>query len=146
MSDDVVGGWLIDAQNRDRAQAKIEALSKALSDTEAQLAQCQQQLATDALQFASRIVALEQDLARLRSKLEAANAALGEHPDTELDLAARISELRDEGRAYFHENTRLRQELEHWKASYEGKSLDEKEFLRLKQENATLRKSKGCIY
>jgi chromosome segregation ATPase len=87
-----------------RQSARVTFNDHLISQVESlksELAQCQQQLATDALQFASRIVALKQDLARLR------------------------------------------QELEHWKASYEGKSLDEKEFLRLKQENATLRQRVG---
>lgn len=52
---------------------------------------------------------LQADHAQLVAQVEAAKAALGEHLDTEIDLAARISELRDEGRAHFHDNTKLSQ-------------------------------------
>ena len=40
-------------------------------------------------------------------QLENAKAAFGEHPDSDVDLATRISELRDSDRAKFHALTQL---------------------------------------
>jgi len=48
---------------------------------------------------------LERELAAALSQIESAKSALGEHPDTEIDLAQRISDIRDEGRAHFHAYT-----------------------------------------
>lgn len=51
----------------------------------------------------------------LTNQLENARAAFGEHPDSEFDLAERISQLRDEHRNDFHVHTRnleLKEEVE----------------------------------
>lgn len=48
-------------------------------------------------------------------------AALGEHPDSPVDIPQRISDIRDEGRAHFHTLTRIRQQLDCVKAEYDTK-------------------------
>ena len=45
------------------------------------------------------------------AEIVAAKCALGEHPDTSVDIAERISQLRDEGRSYFHSLSNLQQQL-----------------------------------
>jgi len=44
-------------------------------------------------------------ICEMKDALEAAHGALGEHPDSPVDLAERISELRHEARAGFHRHT-----------------------------------------
>lgn len=52
------------------------------------------------------------EIAALRQFREAALSALGEHPDTEqIDIAQRISDIRDEGRAHFHALTKMGEQI-----------------------------------
>jgi hypothetical protein len=53
----------------------------------------------------------KQQLAEARELLEDSLAALGEHPESEIDIPARIRQIRDEGRAHFHDVTRLLKDL-----------------------------------
>lgn len=55
---------------------------------------------------------LREQLQSATEKLENARAAFGEHPDSEIDLAARISQLRDSERDLFHRNTALGERLQ----------------------------------
>jgi uncharacterized coiled-coil DUF342 family protein len=52
---------------------------------------------------------------KLKEKVENAYSALGEHPDSDFDIAERIGQIRDEGRAHFHTVTKLQAELEKWR-------------------------------
>lgn len=52
-----------------------------------------------ALQYERRVHDLEEVIKNAKS-------AFGEHPDTDMDLAERISQLRDENRAWFHKYTK----------------------------------------
>lgn len=61
-------------------------------------------------------------IADLTRRLEAARAACGEHVDSDFDLAERIAEYRDEGRAHFHDVTRLTRRLEEAQRSYDALS------------------------
>lgn len=49
--------------------------------------------------------AKERENQSLREQIENAKSAFGEHPDTDVDLAERISQLRNENRAWFHKYT-----------------------------------------
>lgn len=70
-----------------------------------------------------RLVALNGQLARenaeLREVIESAKAAFGEHPDSEVNLAERIAELRDQARKPFHESTKAMQECNRLTAKVE---------------------------
>lgn len=50
--------------------------------------------------------AAQAEIAGLKEQIENARAAFGEHPDSEIELAQRISELRDSNRGYFHAQTK----------------------------------------
>lgn len=60
----------------------------------------------DRARLRTRFASLERAANAMRATLENAKAAFGEHPDTDIDLAQRISELRDEARGAFHQHTR----------------------------------------
>lgn len=49
--------------------------------------------------------ALQARVRELQEVIESAKSAFGEHPDTDMDLAERISQLRDENREWFHKYT-----------------------------------------
>lgn len=46
---------------------------------------------------------------RLSEEREKILAALGEHPDSPVDIPQRIAAIRDEGRAHFHTLTRIQE-------------------------------------
>lgn len=50
-------------------------------------------------------------------------SALGEHPDSPVDIPQRVSDIRDEGRAHFHSLTQILDQLEKAKAEYDPKHL-----------------------
>lgn len=54
---------------------------------------------------------LTDEVERCREEIENAKSALGEHPDSLVDLAQRISDIRDEGREHFHTVTRLQERM-----------------------------------
>lgn len=60
---------------------------------------------------APEVAELQEKLRAAQERIEAAKAALGEHPDTDIDLAERISQIRDEGRAHFHTVSRLQERI-----------------------------------
>lgn len=69
--------------------------------------------------FAPLFTERDERLGRLEEAREDALQALGEHPESETDLAQRIREIRQEGRDLFHDLTALRtrcEELERDKA------------------------------
>lgn len=59
-------------------------------------------------------------LYELEARITDCKQALGEHEDTDLNIAERITQLRNEGRGYFHQyteeyNKRLNAEADIWK-------------------------------
>jgi chromosome segregation ATPase len=52
-------------------------------------------------------------------------AALGEHPDSPVDIPQRISDIRDEGRAHFHKLTNLR--AEYMRLQGDSEATDQRE-------------------
>lgn len=53
----------------------------------------------------------EHELTAANQRIENALAALGEHPDSSVDIAERIGQIRDEGRGHFHTVTNLLQRV-----------------------------------
>ena len=81
---------------------------------EAELATLKQQLEKAEslpIELAAKLDDAQQQLAEAREERGNTLSALGEHPESEIDISARIRQLRDEGRAHFHDSTKLRKEL-----------------------------------
>jgi hypothetical protein len=55
---------------------------------------------------------LERELAAATEEIQNIKSALGEHPDSHLDVPLRIKAIRDEGRSHFHAYTKTMFELE----------------------------------
>ncbi len=58
-----------------------------------------------------RVKQIEEDRNKALDVIENALGALGEHPDSDINIATRISEIRDEGRGHFHTVTKMGVEL-----------------------------------
>lgn len=54
---------------------------------------------------------VHKEVSGLQLERENILSALGEHPDSTVDIAQRVSDIRDEGRAYFHALTRATEQL-----------------------------------
>lgn len=54
---------------------------------------------------------VERELTSANQRIEDALVALGEHPDSSVDIAERIGQIRDEGRGHFHTVTNLLQRI-----------------------------------
>ena len=77
-------------------------------DTGENMTDCLKQL--DEL-IAAALTEAESENRKLKEEVENAKSALGEHPDSPVDIAERISGIRDEGRAHFHGATALQSKL-----------------------------------
>lgn len=54
---------------------------------------------------------IHKEVSGLQLERENILAALGEHPDSPVDIPQRVSDIRDEGRAHFHNLTRTQEQL-----------------------------------
>jgi hypothetical protein len=54
---------------------------------------------------------VHKEVSGLQLERENILSALGEHPDSPVDIPQRISDIRDEGRAHFHNLTQLQERL-----------------------------------
>lgn len=69
-------------------------------------------LDTESRDYVDRLDSVTDKLQQATEQIENAKAAFGEHPEADIDIAARIGSLRDSERDLFHRNTSLGERLQ----------------------------------